>query len=198
MIIRTTTLFAAVLAFTMTSSAQANDIEDFFRMLMNHSTRQSGHRGMGQGGPQFDHDDHDDHDEHFNHGQPFHQTGYQQVQQFQAGPGPTVMPFANPGIPQPRLDINGRYLCGQGLRITRVLCGGLAEQLGLRRGDTIVAINGETIRSRSHFEDLLRDAVVCHGGHVCLLVRSGCGCPELVTVHAHFPTCNHQVQHNHW
>ncbi len=206
MIIRTTTLVATVLAFTMTSPASANDIEDFFKSLLNHSIRQSshGHDDDHHQGPQFQHDDHN-HGSQPGYGQQFppvpqfdHGHQFHQVQQSIPGPSPSVVPIANPGIQQPKLDINGHYVCGQGMRITRVICGGLAEQLGLARGDTIHAINGETIQSRAHFHDLLRDAVVCHGGHACLLVRPACGFPQLVAVHADFPTCHQPVLYNHW
>jgi S1-C subfamily serine protease len=186
---RTSTLFASVLALTMSSSAFAGDGEDFLRRLLQQAMNQQSNSGLHQG--QTDHGHQPQHGQQFQHGQPFHQS-----QQFNPGPSPAVVPFVKPGISQPRLDINGHYVCGQGLLITRVNCGGLAERLGLERGDTIVAINGETIESRNHFHDLLRDAVVCHGGHAQLLVRNVRGFPLYVTVHAYFPSGNAPVLYN--
>lgn len=184
---RATTLCGVILALSITSPASAGDGEDFLRMLLNHALNQhSPHRsGHGQ--------QHNDHHDHHSHQGP----QFQQVQRFNPGPGPSVQPFVNPGITQPRLDINGRYVCGEGMLITRVICGGLAERIGLERGDTIVAINGQTVTSRSHFHDLLRDAVVCYGGRASLLVRRDCGRPSYVTMHVHFPISNGPVVHHH-
>ncbi len=98
-----------------------------------------------------------------------------------------VDPSVTPGCVPPRLEFNGHFHPGEGMHVDYVICGGLAERLGLEMGDMIVAINGQSIMSDPHYFQLLSDAALYNGGHAQLLVRNVRGFPEYVTVDAYFP-----------
>jgi S1-C subfamily serine protease len=91
-----------------------------------------------------------------------------------------VNPGYNPGFTQPRLGIYGHFHFGEGMHIDDVVCGGLAEQIGLQPGEMIVAINGQSINCQHHYRQLLREAVLYQGGHVQLLVLCVHGHPRYV------------------
>lgn len=107
-----------------------------------------------------------------------------------------VNPGVNPGFPQPRLEFNGHFHYGEGMHVEHVIYGGLAYRLGIECGDMIIAINGQTIQSDPHYFQLLREAVMYHGGHAELLIRNVRGNPLYVTVHAHLPCGNGPIHYH--
>ncbi len=108
-----------------------------------------------------------------------------------------IDPGFNPGIAQPLLNFEGHFHYGEGMHVDRVIYGGIAQRLGIECGDMIVAINGQTIQSDPHYFQLLREAVLYHGGHAELLIRNVRGYPLYVTVHADLPCGNGPIHHHH-
>lgn len=73
-----------------------------------------------------------------------------------------------PEVPvQPRLGFEGHYDPGHGMHVDRVLRGSLAARIGLECDDVILAINGQRIRSLSHYYSLLRNS----GGRATLYIE---------------------------
>lgn len=103
--------------------------------------------------------------------------------------------YINPGggypVPDvPRLGFTGQMINGYGMKVLHVQPYSLAAELGLEGGDVIKRINGVQVTSVWQYRNLLRDAVMYHGGHADLLVRNvrwdwGYNVPKYVTVRAH-------------
>lgn len=76
-------------------------------------------------------------------------------------PGAYVLPGATY-----RLGFDGAFV-GYGVLVKRVHWGSMAEQIGLERGDVVLAINGQRIFGYQHYLSLLAQS----GGYATLTVR---------------------------
>lgn len=63
------------------------------------------------------------------------------------------------------------YNNGWGERVTRVRYGGIAFQLGIQPGDTILKLNHNRLCYHGSWENALSDAMTHHNGHIELLIR---------------------------
>lgn len=95
---------------------------------------------------------------------------------------PEVATMIAPPIPTQRLGFTGTFLPGRGLRVEQVEWGTKAERLGLERGDVLLEINGQRLRSLGHYFQLLEDAAAWNDGRVSLVVRNVRGNPLYVTM----------------
>ncbi|MCA9241392.1 MAG: hypothetical protein KDA37_14385 [Planctomycetales bacterium] len=81
-----------------------------------------------------------------------------------------VRPDVYPEFRLPRFGMM-TYNNGFGEKVVRVRYGGLADQLGLERGDTIVRMNNFRLNYEGAWSDALRSAMQ-NGGHIVLKVRN--------------------------
>ena len=70
----------------------------------------------------------------------------------------------------PIFGFSSRTICGVGEQVMRVRCRGLAANMGLERGDIILALNGMPLTFKGAWNHALRDAV-CDGGWVQLEIE---------------------------
>ncbi|WP_425396506.1 hypothetical protein [Aeoliella sp.] len=78
-------------------------------------------------------------------------------------------PITNP-IYLPKFGFQSYNLSGVGERVTFVNCHGIARNLGLEPGDTILAMNGMPLTYHGAWNQALTQAVY-QGGHVTLAIR---------------------------
>lgn len=83
---------------------------------------------------------------------------------------PYVNPHVVPPISLPKFGFQSYNLSGIGERVTYVQCHGLAKDLGLEPGDTIVAMNGFALTYHGAWNDALANAMM-QGGSVQLAIR---------------------------
>ena len=97
-------------------------------------------------------------------------------------PQPRLQPVYHPPVHQhpapivPRLGFMGHVAYGYGMVVDSVSCGGIAERLGLERGDVIVRINNHPIHDDDCYQNALLNAVRFQNGFIDLTVvnvRSG-------------------------
>jgi len=83
-------------------------------------------------------------------------------------------PYVDPGfVPIPSLPTFGfsSFNTGFGERVSYVRWGGLASQLGLEPGDTILRMNGVPLNYTGSWNDALYNAMYSNGGWVSLRIR---------------------------
>ena len=97
---------------------------------------------------------------------------------------PYVAPPVNPGISQPYLGFEGRYVPGYGVQVLSVNRFSKAERIGLEPYDIIQKINGVCVHSMHQYRTLLREAVAFNGGQVSMVVKNSrpFPAPQLVTI----------------
>jgi hypothetical protein len=83
-------------------------------------------------------------------------------------PNPGFVP--SPNIYLPKFGFNSFNIGGYGERVTFVQWGGLASQLGLESGDTILSMNGFGLTYHGAWNDALYQALL-NGGFVQLTIR---------------------------
>ncbi len=81
-----------------------------------------------------------------------------------------VYNFNPPAAGQPTLGFLGRMVPGHGLEIDSVMPRSLAAHIGLQQGDIITHIGSTQVRSHAHYQRLLRDVDLYHGGDVELTI----------------------------
>jgi S1-C subfamily serine protease len=69
----------------------------------------------------------------------------------------------------PRLGFSGHFDYGHGMHVDRVSWGSQASRIGLERGDVIVAVDGQRLRSLNHYYGLLQHS----GSRVTLHIEDG-------------------------
>ena len=88
-----------------------------------------------------------------------------------AASGPQAKLVApTPGYNLPTFGFNSYNIANYGERVTNVRWGGLASQLGLERGDTILRLNGYPLTYHGAWNDALYRAI-SDGGWVQLTIR---------------------------
>jgi len=92
----------------------------------------------------------------------------QQPQAMMINPGPG--PFPGPAFALPKFGFNSFNIAGYGERVTYVQWGGLASQLGLEPGDTILRLNNFVLGYHGSWNDALYQAML-NGGWVQLTIR---------------------------
>lgn len=92
---------------------------------------------------------------------------------FVNNPQPAVQPYVQP-VPMPvvlpKFGFQSYNLSGVGERVTYVRCHGLASQMGLEPGDTILSLNGFPLTYHGAWNQALQQAVY-QGGAVQLAIR---------------------------
>lgn len=120
---------------------------------------------------------------------------------------PYVEPSVIPPMSLPKFGFQSYNLSGIGERVTYVQCHGLAKNLGLEPGDTIVAMNGFPLTYHGAWNDALSSAMM-QGGSVQLAIRDvrsgyivyrstflgGMPVPGPITPKVHHHTAKHFVQ----
>ena len=90
------------------------------------------------------------------------------------GPQPAVQPYVQPlppsQIPLPSFGFQSYNIQGYGERVTYVSCHGLASQLGLEPGDTILTLNGFPLTYHGAWNNALYNAMQ-QGGSVTLAIQ---------------------------
>jgi hypothetical protein len=71
----------------------------------------------------------------------------------------------------PKFGFSSFNIAGYGERVTHVHWGGLAAQLGLEPGDTILRMNDVRLNYHGSWNDALQHAMSQHGGQVRLRIR---------------------------
>jgi hypothetical protein len=79
-------------------------------------------------------------------------------------------PNPTPSFYLPKFGFNSFNIAGYGERVTYVQWGGLAAQMGLENGDTILRLNGFPLQYHGSWNDALYQAML-NGGWVELTIR---------------------------
>jgi hypothetical protein len=83
---------------------------------------------------------------------------------------PTLTP-GNGCYELPKFGFSSFSINGFGERVTGVRWGGIAQQMGLERGDVILSLNGYPLTYHGSWNDALSEAVYNNGGYVKLKIR---------------------------
>lgn len=84
---------------------------------------------------------------------------------------PFVQPIQPPPVVLPKFGFQSYNVHGIGEQVTFVNCHGLAAQLGLERGDTILSLNGMPLTFHGAWNQALSNVMLQGGGQVHLNIR---------------------------
>ena len=84
----------------------------------------------------------------------------------------------------PRLGFHKHFILHVGEQVANVTYGSIAYNMGLCRGDLILAINGRPLNHACDWNNYLRNAMLYEGGCIDLTVRKPCG--TIVVLHWQF------------